>query len=508
MQADAVHELVHYERCSGHIARILHQGDEKVEDQDVGEEHEYASHSGDDAVHHQVLEPSFMHERSDSVPEPAHKGVYPFHRIVPEGECGVEHKVKEDHENGESRPFVGHHGVYPVGEAAFCPVRLFTGICLGESPLDEGVFGIHDGGFGIISQQSSQPLLLFAACGGNLPAAVERPDNALHILVVFQIFYCKPARRESASDIRIPPLDDGLEPSDALLKLGSMIYMDMPQQAFVLLLINPDYGVEKRVDSLSAPAHGRTDGHPQEMGKLPDVKAVAPCFEFVIHVQGHHYPKVHVYELGCEVEIPLEIRGVNHVQHDVRSGFQQILAHIKLFRAICREGICAGKVHENEVVAGVAETSFLGVHCHPAVVAHMLMAARGDVEKGSLAAVGIADKGHPYFVLPFVCEFRHLPVQEGLFFIVAGIQDFRRMLGGYMLLDFIFAQDLYALRLFPPERHPVSEHFIFDRVLQWGVEDDPHLLAAYESHLDQAFTKTPVPRNPYYRRALSCFQLR
>ena len=39
--------------------------------------------------------------------------------------------------------------------------------------------------------------------------------------------------------------------------------------------------------------------------------------------------------------------------------------------------------------------TLLGIHGHSAVVAHMLVTSGSQVEKGCLAAVGIADEGYP-----------------------------------------------------------------------------------------------------------------
>ena len=45
MQSHAVHQLIHDEGCTGHIARILHQRNEEVENQYLGQEHDDSPHS-------------------------------------------------------------------------------------------------------------------------------------------------------------------------------------------------------------------------------------------------------------------------------------------------------------------------------------------------------------------------------------------------------------------------------------------------------------------------------
>jgi len=50
VQADAVHDAVHDEGRAGHVARIFHERDEEVKQQDVRQEDGHAAHTADDAV--------------------------------------------------------------------------------------------------------------------------------------------------------------------------------------------------------------------------------------------------------------------------------------------------------------------------------------------------------------------------------------------------------------------------------------------------------------------------
>ena len=61
VQAQMVHEFINYEGSAGHVAGILHYGDEEVQNEDVGEEHEYTPHTRNYAVHQKVFEPAFHH---------------------------------------------------------------------------------------------------------------------------------------------------------------------------------------------------------------------------------------------------------------------------------------------------------------------------------------------------------------------------------------------------------------------------------------------------------------
>ena len=55
MQAYSVHHLVHNESCTCHIAGVLHKGDAKIQDKDIGQEHYNAADTADDAVGNHVF---------------------------------------------------------------------------------------------------------------------------------------------------------------------------------------------------------------------------------------------------------------------------------------------------------------------------------------------------------------------------------------------------------------------------------------------------------------------
>ena len=41
---------------------------------------------------------------------------------------------------------------------------------------------------------------------------------------------------------------------------------------------------------------------------------------------------MHVYQLGGEIEVALQVAGVDNVDDDIRCMLDELLAHIKLFR--------------------------------------------------------------------------------------------------------------------------------------------------------------------------------
>ena len=50
-----MHDFIHDKGCACHVAGIFHEGDEKIEQQDVRQKHNYASYTANDSVNNQVF---------------------------------------------------------------------------------------------------------------------------------------------------------------------------------------------------------------------------------------------------------------------------------------------------------------------------------------------------------------------------------------------------------------------------------------------------------------------
>ena len=91
MQPHAVHNLIHNEGCTSHVAAVLHPGDESVEDHNVGQEDDDTTYTADYAVDDEVLEWSVSHPAAHSLAEPLHCGIYPIHGVLADVECAEKH---------------------------------------------------------------------------------------------------------------------------------------------------------------------------------------------------------------------------------------------------------------------------------------------------------------------------------------------------------------------------------------------------------------------------------
>ena len=86
-----------------------------------------------------------------------------------------------------------------------------------------------------------------------------------------------------------------------------MIDVDVAGKAVIGPFINLYDGVKELRDAAAVTGNRGADGHAKEVAKLGSVQFVPLMLKFVVHIEGHHNPKVHIYELCCEVEVTLNV---------------------------------------------------------------------------------------------------------------------------------------------------------------------------------------------------------
>ena len=369
------------------------------------------------------------------------------------------------------------------------------GPCFGEGTLDEGVLSIHYRRFGIAAQDALDALLFLAACHQGIHAGAAGIYRLHYLRVVLQKFDRKIAGGEAGAEVLIL-LEYEFDAVYALLKFMPVIDVDVACKARRGILIHLHDGIEEFFHSPSVPADRGAYRHTEQVAQLPDIYAVSLSLEFVVHVKGHDHPEVHVDQLGGQVEIALYVGSVHHVQHDVRSALEQVPADVEFFRTVGGERVCAGQIHQGDLVSLMLEVSLLGIHGHAAVVTHVLVRAGCNIEKRGLAAIRVAYQGDAYVVAALFGQFDDFPVENGG-------ERLARMLRGDVRLSFFFADDLDFGGLLAAERDFVTKYFVFDRVLERGVQHHPHGLAADEAHLYEALAEASMPGNLCYDGALA-----
>ena len=256
----------------------------------------------------------------------------------------------------------------------------------------------------------------------------------------------------------------------------------------VAAFVQGDEDVEKFLHAAARAAHGGQHRHAEELAQLHIVQGIAAGLQFVVHIEGHHHADVHVYQLGGQVEVALQVGGIDYVNDDIRCLVDDVTAHVDFLGRIGRERIRARQVDDAEVIALEVEEAFLGIDRHAAVIAHMLVRTRGDVEERRLAAIRIAHEGHVDGAALVARQVTHLLLGQAdvllQAFVVAGLH--------VVLPRLLFADDLNHVGLLPAQGDFIPHHFIFHRVLQRRVEQHFHRLALDEAHFHNALAETSM----------------
>ena len=148
--------------------------------------------------------------------------------------------------------------------------------------------------------------------------------------------------------------------------------------------------------SLPGAGNHRHNGKAQHLPKTLVVQLVPAFLKLVVHIQSHHYARVHINQLSGQKQVALQIAGIHDIEHQVGLLVHNIIADVELFRRIFSEGIGARQVHKVYGITLMMECAYLGIYRDAAVVAHLLVKAGGKVEEGCLAAVWIAHQSHFY----------------------------------------------------------------------------------------------------------------
>ena len=130
-------------------------------------------------------------------------------------------------------------------------------------------------------------------------------------------------------------------------------------------------------------------GDAQRLGHGLDVDGSAVGGDLIHHVQGQHHGDAHLHELQRQVEVPLDVGGVDNVDEAVGLLVQNEIPGDDLLRRVGADGVNARQVHHRAVFLAPDGAGFL-VHGDAGKVAHVLIGAGELVEEGGLAAVLVA----------------------------------------------------------------------------------------------------------------------
>lgn len=150
--------------------------------------------------------------------------------------------------------------------------------------------------------------------------------------------------------------------------------------------------MEKLFYAFSGATDGRQHRHAKQLTEFYVIQRVPACFQFVVHVKRDNHAHVHVNQLGGEIQVPFQIGRVHHINNDIRSFVDDVMAHINLFGRIGRKRISARQVDDAEMIPLKVKIPLFSIYGDTAVITHMLVRTRGDVERDVLPQLGLPTK--------------------------------------------------------------------------------------------------------------------
>ena len=100
---------------------------------------------------------------------------------------------------------------------------------------------------------------------------------------------------------------------DTVLYLMSVVDVDMAivSAGIFLALVEFDDGLEEIIHASAIGEDCRNHRDTEEFAQLVVVDVIATFLGFIKHVEGADHADVHVYQLGGEIEVALQIAGID-----------------------------------------------------------------------------------------------------------------------------------------------------------------------------------------------------
>ena len=260
---------------------------------------------------------------------------------------------------------------------------------------------------------------------------------------------------------------------NAILDLMPMIDMDMTEMAVLALcsLIFLDHRMEKFFHAFPCREHGGAHRYAKQLRQFIQIDVVTSFLSLIKHVESNHHTHMHINQLRSQIEVPLQVGGVYHINDNIRSMLDQLLPNIQFLRRVSRQGISAWQVDQVELIPFILSMPLLSIHGHSGIVTHSFMGTTSEIEQGRLATVRITDKSHIDHLAPLHGSIFHLFIGQGTVIdVVWGICSICLQCLMGSLLPFHgpclrLTEHFDHLRLTMAETDLISHNLIFDRVL-------------------------------------------
>ena len=198
--------------------------------------------------------------------------------------------------------------------------------------MNETVFGIHDGGFAILLGLFLHTLGCLVTGCENFLGRFQMTYVFLGVLIILQQLDREVSGRVALAD-GIICLQILLDMLDTMFYLMSVVDVDMAivSAGIFLAFVEFDDGLEELVHASAIGEDGRNHRDTEEFAQFVVVDVIATLLGFIKHIEGADHADVHIYQLCGEIEIALQVAGVNDVDDDIRRMLDELLTHIEFF---------------------------------------------------------------------------------------------------------------------------------------------------------------------------------
>ena len=359
-ETELAEDTVHDEGDTRHVATVLKDAEHQEEDEHLGHEAEDRADAGEDTVGDQTHQPGgdvpALENGAGTVGQPgaAEDVVGPVGEEGAEGDAAVTdrsahgQRVDQPHdqrEDRQSQDAVRDDLVDLVGGGELTFV-LFL-VCTLEKLGNIDVTLVGDDALGVVVQ------LLFGSLDVLLDVCLGLGGNvqSLHDLVVaLKDLDGVPALLLLGHRVHDGLLDMG---DRVLHRAGEGVHRDGPG-----VLCGADGGLGGVHDARALQSGDLNDLAAELTLELFDIDAVAVLLDEVHHVQRDDHGDAELGELGGQVQVALEVRGVDDVQNRVRTLGDQIVTGDDLLQRVGGERVDARQVGDGHAVVSL-ELAFL-----------------------------------------------------------------------------------------------------------------------------------------------------
>ena len=391
-QAEPPQNPIHNKGHPGHIAHILQDAQKQTQNQNLRNKSKYSAYARQNAVHNQAVQPSAYAEARENPVQETGNPLSKQHIVCPVRADCADRERETAHSNGIHQEHDAHKNRQCQNPVCYDPVnpvrqghtvrRGFFLHCLFHHMTDIGIPLIRDNAFGIIIH------LGFAFGNMLLKMRQQRwadPQLLLNHPVTFKQLDGIPAKIVGLHH----PLNGFLNMCQSVFHAAGKNMRKRGAFSGFCQFHCPPGGFRP-----SLPFQ-RADLHRLAAKCLPQLHKVngIPVFpDKVNHVHGNHHRIPKFDQLGGQVEVPLNIGPVNHIQDRVGMLLHQVCSGHYLLRRVGGKGVNSGEVLKDHMLEAL-QGALLLFNGHTGPVPHILIGAGQGIEQRGLSAVRISRQG-------------------------------------------------------------------------------------------------------------------